>query len=144
MSTDKKSRKELRRRDITFEKKDQPLKDDVRILGTLVGELLRDQGGNELFELVENARQRSIHRRENDEHPGEKLSDLVRNLDLSLSIEVIRAFSTYFQMVNTAEKVHRIRRRREYLQNYDQYQPGGLEETLVKLTMDLQKWVLLA
>mgnify|MGYP001342355385 CR=1 FL=1 len=136
MSTDKKLRKELRRQDITFEKKDQPLKDDVRILGTLVGELLRDQGGNELFELVENARQRSIQRRENDEYPGEKLSDLVRNLDLSLSIEVIRAFSTYFQMVNTAEKVHRIRRRREYLQNYDQYQPGGLEDTLVKLKTD--------
>jgi phosphoenolpyruvate carboxylase len=36
-------------------------------------------------------------------------------------------------MVNTAEKVHRIRRRREYLQEYGQYQPGGLEETLVKL-----------
>jgi phosphoenolpyruvate carboxylase len=48
-------------------------------------------------------------------------------------MEVIRAFSTYFQMVNTAEKVHRIRRRREYLQEYGQFQPGGLEETLVKL-----------
>src|SRR5690606_2189626 len=42
-------------------------------------------------------------------------------------------FSTYFQMVNTAEKVHRIRRRREYLQEEGKYQPGGLEETLVKL-----------
>lgn len=133
MSADKKLHKELRRQDITFEKKDQPLRDDVRILGTLVGELLRDQGGNELFELVENARLLSIRRREYNEHPGEELSDLVRNLDLSVSIEVIRAFSTYFQMVNTAEKVHRIRRRREYLQNYDEFQPGGLEETLVKL-----------
>ena len=46
-------RKELRRQDITFETKDQPLRDDVRILGTLVGDLLRDQGGPELFELVE-------------------------------------------------------------------------------------------
>jgi len=48
-------------------------------------------------------------------------------------MEVIRAFSTYFQMVNTAEKVHRIRRRRVYLQEVGQYQPGGLEETMVKL-----------
>ena len=125
--------KELRRQDITFETKDQPLRDDVRILGTLVGDLLRDQGGEELFELVENARLRSIRRREHNERPGEELADLVRNLDLSLAMEVIRAFSTYFQMVNTAEKVHRIRRRREYLQEYGQYQPGGLEETLVKL-----------
>jgi phosphoenolpyruvate carboxylase len=125
--------KELRRQDITFEMKDQPLRDDVRILGTLVGDLLRDQGGEELFEIVENARLRAIRRRENNEKPGEELAGLVRNLDLSLALEVIRAFSTYFQMVNTAEKVHRIRRRREYLQEYGQYQPGGLEETLVKL-----------
>ena len=126
-------RKELRRQDITFETKDQPLRDDVRILGTLVGDLLRDQGGSDLFELVENARLRSIRRREDNEQPGEGLAELVRNLDLSIAMEVIRAFSTYFQMVNIAEKVHRIRRRREYLQEYGQYQPGGLEETLVKL-----------
>ena len=126
-------RKELRRQDITFEAKDQPLRDDVRIMGTLVGELLKDQGGDELFELVENARQRSIRRRENNEGPGEGLAELVSNLEVPMAMEVIRAFSTYFQMVNTAEKVHRIRRRREYLQEFGQYQPGGLEETLVKL-----------
>jgi phosphoenolpyruvate carboxylase len=125
--------KELRRQDITFEEKDQPLRDDVRILGSLVGELLRDQGGNDLFDLVETARQRAIRRREHNEKPGEDLAELVRNMDLSLAMEIIRAFSTYFQMVNTAEKVHRIRRRREYLQEYGAYQPGGLEETLVKL-----------
>ena len=39
----------LRRQDITFEDKDQPLRDDVRMLGSLVGELLKDQGGDELF-----------------------------------------------------------------------------------------------
>jgi len=124
---------ELRRQDVTFEEKDQPLRDDVRVMGTLVGELLKDQGGEELYELVENARQRSIRRRENYEGPGEGLAELVQDLDLSVAVDVIRAFSTYFQMVNTAEKVHRIRRRREYLQEYGQYQPGGLEETLVKL-----------
>ena len=125
--------KRLRRQDITFEHKDQPLRDDVRLLGALVGELLRDQGGDELFEIVETARLRSIRRREENEKPGEGLAELVSNLDLSLAMEVIRAFSTYFQMVNTAEKVHRIRRRREYLQEVGQYQPGSLEETLVKL-----------
>ena len=101
----------LRRQDITFEDKDQALRDDVRTLGRLVGELLVEQGGQELFEMVENARLRSIRRREGNEKPGEELSDLVRNLDCSFALAVIRAFSTYFQMVNTAEKVHRIRRR---------------------------------
>ncbi|TDJ37991.1 MAG: phosphoenolpyruvate carboxylase [Gammaproteobacteria bacterium] len=125
--------KALRRQDITFEDKDQPLRDDVRTLGTLVGELLKDQGGDELFDVVENARLRSIRRREGNEIPGEGLAELVGDLDLSLAMQVIRAFSTYFQMVNTAEKVHRIRRRRAYLQEVGQYQPGGLEETMVKL-----------
>ncbi len=126
-------RKQLRRQDITFETKDQPLRDDVRILGTLVGDLLRGQGGDALFDLVENARLLAIRRRENNERPGDELTALVSNLDLSMAMEIIRAFSTYFQMVNTAEKVHRIRRRRQYLQEFGQYQPGGLEETLVKL-----------
>lgn len=123
----------MRRQDITFEDKDQALRDDVRTLGTLVGELLTEQGGEELFEIVEAARLRSIRRREGNEKEDERLVDLVSNLDNSLALEVIRAFSTYFQMVNTAEKVHRIRRRREYLQEVGQYQPGGLEETMVKL-----------
>jgi phosphoenolpyruvate carboxylase len=125
--------KALRRQDITFKDKDQPLRDDVRTLGGLVGDLLKEQGGEELFGFVENARLQSIRRREGNEKPGEELASLFQGLDLKFTLEVIRSFSTYFQMVNTAEKVHRIRRRREYLQDEGQYQPGGLEETLVKL-----------
>ena len=125
--------KTLRRQDITFEDKDQALRDDVRVLGTLVGELIREQGGDELFDFVETARLRSIRRRENNELEGEELADLVDDLDPDMALQVIRSFSTYFQMVNTAEKVHRIRRRREYLRDVDHYQPGGPEDTLVKL-----------
>ncbi|MGH8165947.1 MAG: phosphoenolpyruvate carboxylase, partial [Woeseiaceae bacterium] len=123
----------LRRQDITFEDKDRALRDDVRTLGGLVGDLLKEQGGEELYNFVENARLQSIRRREGNEKPGEELASLFRDLDLAFTLEVIRSFSTYFQMVNTAEKVHRIRRRREYLQQEGRYQPGGLEETLVKL-----------
>ncbi len=125
--------KALRRQDITFEHKDQALRDDVRILGSLVGDLIKEQGGDELFDIVESARLRAIRRREGNELPGESLEELILSIDLPLAMEVIRSFSTYFQMVNTAEKVHRIRRRREYLQEEGQYQPGGLEETLMRL-----------
>jgi phosphoenolpyruvate carboxylase len=125
--------KVLRRQDIMFEDKDQALRDDVRTLGAMVGELIREQGGPELFEFVETARLRSIRRREENEKPGEELAELVRDLDPAMALQVIRSFSTYFQMVNTAEKVHRIRRRREYLQEVGHYQPGGLEDILVKL-----------
>jgi phosphoenolpyruvate carboxylase len=123
----------LRRQDITFEDKDQSLRDDVRTLGTMVGDLIREQSGDELFEIVENSRLRAIRRRENNEVPGESLAAIVEGLQPDLALQLIRSFSTYFQMVNTAEKVHRIRRRREYLRDADQNQPGGLEETLLKL-----------
>jgi phosphoenolpyruvate carboxylase len=125
--------KSLRRQDIMFEEKDQSLRDDVRTLGAMVGDLIREQNGEELFELVENCRLRAIRRREGNEKEGEELSQLVEGLDTDIALQLIRGFSTYFQMVNTAEKVHRIRRRRDYLRGADHYQPGGLEDTLLKL-----------
>ncbi len=123
----------MRRQDIKFEDKDQALRDDVRTLGAMVGELIAEQGGADLFEFVETARLRSIRRREGNEKSGEELARLVRDLDPEFALLVIRSFSTYFQMVNTAEKVHRIRRRREYLRDVEHYQPGGFEDTLLKL-----------
>src|SRR5210317_310783 len=125
--------KSLRRQDITFEEKDQALRDDVRTLGAMVGDLIREQNGDELFELVESARLRAIRRREGNEKPGEELDTLVENLDIATATQLVRSFATYFQMVNTAEKVHRIRRRRDYLRDVRIYQPGGLEDSLIKL-----------
>ncbi|MGB5256599.1 MAG: phosphoenolpyruvate carboxylase [Woeseiaceae bacterium] len=122
-----------RRQDITFEDKDQSLRDDVRTLGAMVGDLIREQSGEELYDFVETARLRAIRRREGNEVEGEDLASLVESLEPELALQLIRSFSTYFQMVNTAEKVHRIRRRMEYLRDADQNQPGGLEETLLKL-----------
>ncbi len=125
--------KSLRRQDIVFEDKDQSLRDDVRTLGAMVGDLVREQNGEELFELVENCRLRAIRRREGNEKSGEELTGLVEGLDVAVALQLIRGFSTYFQMVNTAEKVHRIRRRREYLSGTRGYQPGGLQDTMLKL-----------
>lgn len=125
--------KPLRRQDITFEDKDQALRSDVSILGAMVGDLIREQCGDALYEFVEKSRLCAIRRREHNEKPGEELTDLMRGLDPRQALQVIRSFSTYFQMVNTAEKVHRIRRRREYLRDVVHYQPGGLEDTFIKL-----------
>jgi len=71
----------LRRQDITFEDKDQALRDDVRTLGAMVGDLIREQSGDDLYEFVENARLRAIRRREGNEKPGEELAELVNKLD---------------------------------------------------------------
>ncbi|MCP1728012.1 phosphoenolpyruvate carboxylase [Natronospira proteinivora] len=122
----------MSRRDIQFAAKDQPLRDDVSELGALVGAMLREQGGVDLYEQVEEARRRAIRRREGHRAAAEQLADSVSTIAPDQAAELIRAFSTYFQTVNLAERVHRIRRRRDY-EREDLPQPEGLRDSLEKL-----------
>ena len=123
----------LRREDIFFPQKDQALRHDVHRLGELVGEVVREQGGEALFDLVEAARRASIAHREGDAQALRQLQQLLATLDPDSARDFIRAFSTYFQVVNMAEKVHRIRRRRAYLRDADTPQPRGFEDVLARL-----------
>jgi phosphoenolpyruvate carboxylase len=124
---------ETRRTQIFFAEKDQALREDVHRLGELVGQLVQEQCGESLYNLVEAARKTAIARREGDRVAETDLVRLLRGLDADVIRDFIRAFSTYFQMVNTAEKVHRIRRRRAYLRDPGQMQPGGFEAALEEL-----------
>ncbi len=103
------------RRAIEFPPKDAPLRDDVRVLGNLVGDMLRDQGGERLFSAVEAARTTAIARREGTADPSDALGVDLAGLTPQFAAELARAFSIYFDVVNLAEKMHRIRRRRDYL-----------------------------
>ncbi|MDX1454124.1 MAG: phosphoenolpyruvate carboxylase [Gammaproteobacteria bacterium] len=123
----------LDREAIQFDAKDEPLRDDVRLLGELVGDVIREQGGEALFERVEKARQLAIARRQGEDDAAAGLAELLTSLDPFDAREVVRAFSTYFQMVNLAERVHRIRRRRAYENDPDKIQPEGLQDALLKL-----------
>jgi phosphoenolpyruvate carboxylase len=122
-----------KRKDIEFSSKDVGLRQDVHDLGIMLGEVVREQGGDELFNAVETARKNAIERREGDVDAGRRLDALVRSLSVHTARDFIRAFSTYFQVVNTAEQVHRIRRRRDYLKDASKHQPGGIEDTVFKL-----------
>jgi phosphoenolpyruvate carboxylase len=126
----------VRRADIYFAEKDQALREDVRRLGELVGELVKDQGGEALFDLVEAARRASIAHREGDERALAELRSLLVALAAETARDFIRAFSTYFQMVNMAEKVHRIRRRRAYLRDETKQQRLGFADILGQLKAD--------
>lgn len=121
------------RRGLAFDKKDEPLRRDVHYLGEVIGKLLREQGGRKLYDRVESARRLAIERRESGSDVEAKLLELLSGLDAVDAREVIRAYSVYFELVNIAEKVHRIRRRREYLRDADEAQPLGLEAALVNL-----------
>jgi phosphoenolpyruvate carboxylase len=123
----------LRRGDLFFAEKDQALREDVHQLGQLVGELVREQGGEALFDLIEAARRAAIAHREGDADAFESLKTLLAALAPSTAREFIRAFSTYFQMVNMAEKVHRIRRRRAYMRDASTPQPFSFLDILGRL-----------
>jgi phosphoenolpyruvate carboxylase len=122
----------MTRRQIRFDEKDEPLRADVRRLGELVGEMLAEQGGSELFERVESVRQAAIRRREGDRDADEELWPLLTGLEPPQAAQLARAFAAYFKVVNLAEKVHRIRRRRDY-QRRHLTQRGSLMESAVRL-----------
>src|SRR4029077_12284326 len=92
------------RRAVGFAPKDAQLRDDVRTLGALVGDVIREQCGDAFFQLVERARQASIA------GADDELQTLVKGLPPRDAETLVRAFSTYFEVVNLAERIHRIRR----------------------------------
>ena len=120
------------RQDIVFPLKDTELREDVHMLGKLVGEVIREQAGDALFQAVESDRQAAISWREGDPAGVVKLAANIRNIPPADARDLVRAFSAWFEMVNMAEKVHRIRRRRHYL-NEGETQPGGIDEAVAKL-----------
>jgi len=120
-------------REIHFPEKDKALRDDVRVLGALVGEMLAEQQSPEFLQLVETVRRAAIQRRESNVSRSAELDELLAGMDVQIAGCLIRAFTTYFQVVNLAEKVHRIRRRRDYLRRGIKAQPGGLLAVMQEL-----------
>ena len=79
---------------------DQALRTDVRKLGELLGETLVRQEGPELLDLVESVR-KAVR-----EGGGE---EILSELSVDDSVQLVRAFRTYFHLANVAEQVHRAR-----------------------------------
>jgi phosphoenolpyruvate carboxylase len=101
------------------ELKEAPLRRDVRSLGTLLGEVLREQAGTDLFAYVEALRQGTIRRRDEEargrheeaaRHAATAL-ELVHSLPVERAVLLTRAFAFYFELINLAETNHRKRRR---------------------------------
>ncbi len=122
-----------KRQDIEFGEKDAQLRRDVHELGVVVGELLREQCGEDLYQAVEDARRAAISRREGDASASARLEAILGQFSTGSARDFVRAFSTFFQVVNTAEQVHRMRRRRDYLKDDSIRQPGSIQETVFRL-----------
>ena len=119
-------------RDADYLPHDGPLREDVGKLGRLVGRMLAEQGGEAFFRRVEAVRQAAVERRREGE-PAAALAASLAGLRTDEAEALARAFATYFHAVNIAERVHRIRRRRDYQREGGAPQPESLLDVLGRL-----------
>ena len=110
---------------------DTSLRQDIRFLGRLLGDTLREQEGVAVFELIENIRQTAIRfRREGDPGARGELETLLDRLDYGAVTTVARAFSFFSQLSNIAEDLHHNRRQREHALAGLPAQDGSFERAL--------------
>jgi phosphoenolpyruvate carboxylase len=113
--------------------KERPLLDDIRLLGRILGDVIREQDGAPAYELVEQIRKLSVaFRRDADEAAHEGLKKLLKSLSNEQTVSVIRAFTYFSHLANLAEDRHHIRRRTVHEQRGD-VQDGSLDATFARL-----------
>ncbi|MBA4094902.1 MAG: phosphoenolpyruvate carboxylase, partial [Candidatus Accumulibacter sp.] len=106
----------------------------MRLLGRLLGDVLRDQEGDAVFDIVETIRQTAVRfRRDDDPDAGEELATLLHKLTRDQTISVVRAFSYFSHLANIAEDQHHNRRRRAHLLQGSSPRSGSIGYALGKL-----------
>ncbi len=113
--------------------KNRPLVEDIRLLGRILGDTIREQEGKEAFELVERVRKLSVaYRLKSDAQAGRALDRLLKNLTSDQTVSVIRAFSYFSHLANIAEDRHHVRRR-EHHERQGHLQEGSLAMSFERL-----------
>ncbi len=113
--------------------KNKPLVEDIRLLGRILGDVIREQEGSAAFELIERVRQLSVaYRLKADASAGRVLDRLLKNLSAEQTVTVIRAFSYFSHLANIAEDRHHVRRRAVHEKAGD-LQEGSLAMTFERL-----------
>ena len=95
----------------------KPLRQDVRLLGELLGETLRTHAGEGVFHLVEQVRALSKSARAGSDRDFAELAGVLAGLPVNSAIPLARAFTHFLNLANVAEQHHRVRRRRAYLRD---------------------------
>ena len=113
--------------------KDLPLIQDIRLLGRILGDVIREQEGPGAFDLVEQIRQLSVaFRRDADQEANRALKQLLKGLSADQTVSVIRAFTYFSHLANLAEDRHHIRRRAVH-ERAGNTQEGSIEVALSRL-----------
>ena len=97
----------------------KPLRDDVRLLGELLGETVKRYAGEEVFDVVERARALAKSGRAGNERAFSELADALAGMSLDEALPIARAFAQFLHLANIAEQHHRVRRRRAYPRDPD-------------------------
>ncbi len=108
------------------------MRDDIRLLGTILGDTVREQNGDAVFDLVERARIASFKVRRSEINRAE-VAQIFDGIDIHRAIPVIRAFSHFALLANVAEDIHRERRRAIHVEAGDPPQDSSLAATYKKL-----------
>jgi phosphoenolpyruvate carboxylase len=113
---------------------EQPLIEDIRLLGRILGDVIRQQEGETAFALVEQIRQLSVAFRRDADHEADKtLSKLLKSLSGDQTVSVVRAFTYFSHLANLAEDRHHIRRRAMH-QRMGDVRDGSIDKTLQRLS----------
>src|SRR5438477_6634006 len=113
--------------------KNRPLVDDIRLLGRILGDVIREQEGKDAFELIERVRKLSVaYRLKSDAQAGRALDRLLKNLSGDQTVSVIRAFSYFSHLANIAEDRHHVRRR-DHHERQGHLQEGSLAMSMERL-----------
>lgn len=112
---------------------ERPLLEDIRLLGRILGDVIREQEGAPVFELVERIRKLSVAFRRDADHEADRaLKSLLKGLSGDEAVRVIRAFTYFSHLANLAEDRHHIRRR-EVHERAGDTQEGSIEVALARL-----------
>ena len=124
-------------------RKEIPLRRDVRSLGRLLGEILKEQAGLDLYNSVEELRQLAIKHRETQAEEGklgeddliDRVRKLIGDMPIDRAYQMTKAFAIYFELTNLAETNHRKRRRRavELHRAESPSQPGSFRSALARM-----------
>jgi phosphoenolpyruvate carboxylase len=116
------------------EEQNRPLVEDIRLLGRILGDVIREQEGRKAFDLIERVRQLSVaYRLKQDAGAGRTLGRLLKRLSGDQMVSVIRAFSYFSHLANIAEDRHQLRQR-SHQEAQAHLQDGSLQLSLQRLS----------
>jgi phosphoenolpyruvate carboxylase len=110
----------------------EPMREDIRLLGAILGDTVREQNGDEVFDLVERARIASFRVRRSEIERSD-VAQMFDGIEIRQALPVIRAFSHFALLANVAEDIHRERRRAIHVDAGDPPQESSLAATYLKL-----------